>query len=90
MVFFIIGFSHLILDAMTDGGLGVAFFSPLGNKRYFFPWRPIVASPLSIKYFFSSAGWTVLKSEFLYIIFPSTVYMALLNFTKKYIGKKPS
>ncbi|MER3445627.1 MAG: metal-dependent hydrolase [Candidatus Dadabacteria bacterium] len=28
--------SHGMLDAMTDGGLGVAFFSPFKNTRYFF------------------------------------------------------
>jgi hypothetical protein len=26
---------------MTNGGLGVAFFSPFDNGRYFLPWRPI-------------------------------------------------
>ena len=31
--------SHAILDAFTDGGLGVAFFSPFSNERYFFPSR---------------------------------------------------
>ena len=33
--------SHSLLDAMTSGGLGVAFFSPWDNTRYFLPWRPI-------------------------------------------------
>jgi inner membrane protein len=28
--------SHGFLDAMTDGGLGVAFFAPFDNTRYFF------------------------------------------------------
>lgn len=88
--FFIIGFSHIILDAMTNGGLGAAFFTPLSNARYFFPWRPIVASPLSVRHFFDSAGWAVLRSEFLYIIFPSIVYMILFNFMKKYIREKVS
>jgi inner membrane protein len=38
--------SHGILDAMTDGGRGIAFFSPFSNHRYFFPWRPIRVSPI--------------------------------------------
>jgi inner membrane protein len=38
--------SHPILDAMTNGGRGVAFFSPFSNHRYFFPWRPIKVSPI--------------------------------------------
>ena len=32
--------SHGVLDAMTDGGLGIAFFSPFDNGRYFLPWNP--------------------------------------------------
>nr|HRC76832.1 rhodanese-like domain-containing protein [Kouleothrix sp.] len=32
---------HGVLDAMTDGGLGVAFFAPFSATRYFFPFRPI-------------------------------------------------
>src|SRR5438132_985924 len=35
--FFLITASHGMLDAMTDGGLGVAFFAPFDNSRYFFP-----------------------------------------------------
>src|SRR6266480_3052257 len=29
--------SHGLLDAMTDGGLGVALYAPFDNHRYFFP-----------------------------------------------------
>ena len=28
---------HGLLDAITNGGLGVAFFSPFNNQRYFLP-----------------------------------------------------
>jgi len=38
--FFLATASHGFLDAMTDGGLGVAFFSPFDNRRYFLPWTP--------------------------------------------------
>ena len=38
--------SHGLLDAMTNGGRGIAFFSPFSNHRYFFPWRPIRVSPI--------------------------------------------
>jgi inner membrane protein len=34
--------SHGLLDAMTTGGSGVAFFAPIHNQRYFLPWRLIV------------------------------------------------
>ena len=29
--------SHAVLDALTDGGLGVALFAPFSNERYFLP-----------------------------------------------------
>src|SRR4029450_4848408 len=38
--------SHGLFDAMTDGGLGVAFFAPFSEARYFFPFRPIHVSPI--------------------------------------------
>jgi inner membrane protein len=52
--------SHGILDAMTDGGLGVAFFSPFWLRRFFLPWRPIPVSPIGVGEFFSDWGMTVL------------------------------
>ena len=57
--------SHAFLDAMTDGGLGVAFFSPFNNTRYFLHWRPIRVSPIGITRFFSSRGLEVVESELL-------------------------
>jgi inner membrane protein len=41
--------AHGLLDAMTDGGLGVAMFAPLSNTRYFLPWRPIRVSPIGLR-----------------------------------------
>lgn len=38
--------SHPLLDALTDGGLGVALFWPLTNHRYFFPWNPLPVAPI--------------------------------------------
>jgi inner membrane protein len=40
--------SHTLLDALTDGGLGVALFSPVDDRRYFFPFRPIRVSPIGL------------------------------------------
>ena len=62
--------SHGFLDAMTDGGLGVAFFSPFDNHRYFLLWRPIVVSPIGIGRFFSERGLDVVRSEILWIWLP--------------------
>jgi len=69
--------SRGFLDAMTDGGLGVAFFSPFDNHRYFFPWRPIRVSPIGIGRFFSPRGLDVLQSELLWIWLPAGL-LALL------------
>jgi len=63
--------SHGVLDAMTNGGLGVAFFSPFDATRYFLPFRPITVSPISITGFFGSRGLRVLASEFVWIWMPS-------------------
>jgi inner membrane protein len=60
---FLITASHGVLDAMTNGGLGVAFFSPFDQDRYFFPWRPLRVSPIGTGVFFSSRGVQVLWSE---------------------------
>jgi len=69
--------SHGVLDAMTNGGLGVAFFSPFDNQRYFFPWRPILVSPIGVTRFFSHRGLMVLQSEILWIWLPSMLLIAL-------------
>jgi inner membrane protein len=65
--------SHGVLDAMTNGGLGVAFFAPFSDARYFFPWRPIVVSPISIRAFFGPRGLQVMWSEIGWIWAPSIV-----------------
>ena len=69
---FLCAVSHTLLDAMTSGGLGVAFFSPFSNERYFFPWRPIRVSPIGVD-FFGEAGVAVLRSEVIFVWLPSAV-----------------
>lgn len=76
------GCSHGILDAMTTGGLGVAFFAPFDNTRYFLPFRPIKVSPIGIENFFSEWGLKVLYSEFKWIILPC-VFLLLVNWIFK-------
>jgi inner membrane protein len=62
--------SHGFLDAMTTGGLGVAFWSPFSNERFFLPWRMILVSPIGVGSFLSSRGLRVLESELLWIWAP--------------------
>jgi inner membrane protein len=66
--------SHGVLDAMTNGGLGVAFFSPFDNTRYFLPWRPILVSPVALTRFFSPRGYAILRSELLWIWLPAILF----------------
>jgi inner membrane protein len=47
--------SHGLLDALTDGGLGIGLLSPLNVRRYFFPIRPIPVALLSPSSMFSSS-----------------------------------
>ena len=74
--FFLATASHCLLDAMTDGGLGVAFFSPFDNHRYFLPWTPIHVSPIGVGRFFSDRGLAVLPSELLWIWLPAALFAA--------------
>ncbi|WP_022822821.1 metal-dependent hydrolase [Hymenobacter norwichensis] len=62
--------SHGVLDAMTTGGLGVAFFSPFDQQRYFFSLRPIQVSPIGIRNFLGEKGVRVLGSEALWVGLP--------------------
>jgi inner membrane protein len=75
---FLCAASHPILDAMTTGGLGVAFFAPFSNERYFFPWRPIRVSPINPERFFTARGLAVLASEVVWVWVPCGV-VALLG-----------
>jgi inner membrane protein len=70
--------SHGFLDAMTDGGLGVAFFAPFSNARYFLPWTPIRVSPIGVSRFFTERALAVLKSEFVWIWIPA-ILLALVG-----------
>jgi len=74
--FFLATASHGLLDAMTDGGLGVAFFSPFNNTRYFLPWRPIRVSPIGVSRFFTDRGLEVVKSELFWIWLPAALLVA--------------
>ncbi len=80
--------SHGVLDAMTNGGLGVAFFSPLNNNRYSLPWRPIRVSPISITRFFSAHGYAVLQSELLWIWVPAILFAALVLILRRSEGAR--
>ena len=54
--------SHGLLDTMTDGGLGCAFWWPFDLTRYFAPWRPIPVAPIGLA-FVSPYGLIVSLTE---------------------------
>jgi inner membrane protein len=70
--------SHGILDAFTNGGLGVAFFAPFHATRYFFPVRPILVSPIGVTAFWTRRGLSVLESEMIWI-WPASICVFLLG-----------
>lgn len=75
LFFFGVMASHGILDAFTNGGLGIALLAPFDATRYFFPWRPVQVSPIGMA-FFGPWGLRVLRSEILWIWFPLGVVVA--------------
>lgn len=71
--------SHGIVDGLTNGGLGVAYFWPFNNERYFLSWRVIEVAPLSISRFFTERGIEIIKSEFYYLWLPCLLSAGLLR-----------
>jgi inner membrane protein len=65
--------SHGVLDAMTDGGLGIAFLAPFDDGRHFLPWRPIPVSPIGLSRFFSARGAAVMRAEIVLVWLPALV-----------------
>jgi len=75
---FLTAASHGVLDAMTDGGLGVAFFSPFDTTRYFLPWRPVRVSPIAVTRFFTPRGLAILQNEAVWIWLPAILFAGIV------------
>jgi inner membrane protein len=54
----------------------VAFFAPFSAKRYFFPFRPLEVSPLSIRRFLDGAGLEILANEMRWVWAPTALVIA--------------
>lgn len=80
---FISTLSHPALDALTNGGLGVGFFAPFSNERYFFAYRPIEVSPIGVGDFFSQRGLKVLLSELRWVGLPSAMFFGIGHLIKR-------
>jgi inner membrane protein len=78
--------SHGVLDAMTDGGSGVAFWAPFDDGRYFLPWRPIPVSPIG-RGFFTARGAAVFESELLLVWLPAAIFAGLCGWARRRRGR---
>jgi inner membrane protein len=76
LAFFAALVAHTLLDALTDGGMGVALFSPFDDRRYFFPWQPIHVSPIGLAVF-SRPGLRALNSEVVWVWLPLGVVLGV-------------
>ena len=54
--------SHGLLDALTDGGKGIALLWPLSEERFFAPWTPIPVAPIGLR-FVSLVGLKIALAE---------------------------
>ncbi|MEN8248368.1 MAG: metal-dependent hydrolase [Bacteroidota bacterium] len=88
--FFLCTASHTILDAMTSGGLGVAFFFPFDNTRHFLPWRPVKVSPLALDSFMTDRGLKVIMSELIWIGIPSLFLIIVSTVYRKIYSTRKS
>ena len=75
LLLFLATASHGMLDAMTTGGEGVAFFSPFDTERYFFGLRPIAVSPIGVKKFVGEWAARVLRSEVQWVLLPCALLL---------------
>ena len=82
LILFLSTLSHSVLDAFTNGGLGVAFLWPYSEQRYFFPVRPIKVSPMGLG-FFSGRGMVVLGSELFYVGIPCVLFIIVSRLFQK-------
>ncbi|HYX20259.1 MAG TPA: metal-dependent hydrolase [Thermoanaerobaculia bacterium] len=85
-VVFVSTASHGVLDALTTGGMGVAFLSPFSNARFFLPWRVIAVSPIGLAPFLSARGARVLRSELGWIWAPAAL-IALAGLALRRLGR---
>ncbi len=80
---FACGVSHGLLDALTNGGGGIAFFAPFYDARFFFPVHPIEVSPLTVHGILSPRGVVVLLNELKWIWLPSLAIVGAASLVRR-------
>jgi inner membrane protein len=75
-IFFAIAASHLVLDALTNGGSGVAVFWPISPER-FGPYGPIHVADIGARW---PNPWTsrAIRTELLYVWLPMGLLLAVI------------
>ena len=81
---FVSTLSHPLLDMLTNGGRGIALLAPFSKARYFFPWRPIEVSPISVRRFFSGRGVQIMLSELRWVWLPAAGVVILGMIVRRY------
>jgi inner membrane protein len=81
---FVCAVSHGLLDALTNGGLGVGLLIPFSSRRFFFDIRPIDVSPLSLERFLGGRGLAILQNELVVVWLPAALlFVAIYWMTRK-------
>ena len=75
--------SHVFMDALTNGGLGVAVLWPFSHARFFFPWRPVQVSPIGVGGFISMRGVVVVLNEILWLWMPSILFILCMKWRRR-------
>ena len=75
--------SHGLLDALTNGGLGVGFLLPFSTQRFFFPIQPLVVSPIGLASLLDGPMIRVFLSEIVYIWIPLAGAFAIVFVTRR-------
>ena len=83
LVFFAAMASHAVLDGLTNGGQGIAFFAPFSDARWHFPWMPIRVSPIGLTAFFSIEGLRVLQNELVWVWLPSVLLVLVARLARR-------
>ncbi len=83
-----LGVSHGLLDALTDGGLGIALFAPFENSRYFLPWQPIPVAPIGVLAGLSPWGIEVLFWEAAHLWLPVCAVLFALALWRRALARR--
>lgn len=80
--------SHGLLDMMTTGGLGVAWWWPLSDARHVLPWRPIRVSPLTLQRLFGPAGRAAMVSELWFVWLPAGLACGTCRLARRMLQRR--